>query len=282
MATSLLIAYPDIPVSAMTWKAEVAGVTTPMEEEYPVESLFYGERSNYAIVDGNVSSLDIQFDLGAGFTKAVDHLILGGVDGLITNLVTKAVVQGSTDASSWVDQMGTNADFLTRTLSGPDSNDVVFTQAFNDTIAASPLTAYRYWRLRLASSIGSTMPFSKLYFGTFFDMGEDPESYDWEVISDDVDTWRYPRGHVIMSKSTHARHRFTITWNGITDAKAASFATTILKNPYRNSVFLYAATYLDPLAGQRCVHCKVLSEECTVSQEYQDWNKVVAVFEELV
>lgn len=281
--TSLLIAYPDIPASAMTWKSQASGVDISYADDYPMESLFYGERSNWGIHTSVQTNIELIFDLGLGYSRTVDHFILCGVLNLVqVGIAASAILAGSPDGSAWTNQLGCTTGFSSLTRSGPNSQDIVFTTAFNDTIAGT-LAAYRYWRCKIATSGSSqALWFSKVYCGAFFDMGQEPDYFEWEILSDDVDTWRYPRGHVLMTKSTHTRNRVTIEWDGVTDAKAASFATTILKNPYRHTVVLYTATYHDVLAGYRALHCRVMADECSIKQVKQDWNNITLVCEEMV
>lgn len=281
--TSFLIAYPDITASAMTWKSQSSGSDITYADDYPMESLFYGERHNWGIHSGVQSNIELIFDLGLGYSRTVDHFILCGINNLVQIAVaSSAILAGSADGSTWTNQLGCASLFSSKTRSGPNSYDLVFTPTFNDTIAGT-LAAYRYWRCKIATGGGlEALWFSKVYAGAFFDMGQEPDYFEWEVISDDVDTWRYPRGHVLMTKSTHARHRVTIEWDGVPDAKAAAFATTLLKNPLRHTVVLYTATYLDPLAGYRSLHCRIIADECSITQVKQDWNDITMVVEELV
>lgn len=275
--SSFLISYPDIPATAL-----VVSPTQTWDSTYSLQecNLWYGERHDWARLASATTGISITFDLGVSTTKAVDHFILGGVQLLRSNGVTEARLQGSADASSWANQLGTSSNFQTRTLSGPNGHDVVFTQAFNDTIAAS-LTSYRYWRFFLSGG-SHKFPLSKAYFGTFFNMGKEPDYFEVTIVDDDVDPWRYPRGHVMMTKSTHPRHQILVEWDGVTDAKATEFNTKILSNPTKRHVFLYTATYHDVLFGNRSLHAKVLSEECSISKVKQDWNNVSAVFTEMV
>lgn len=200
---------------------------------------------------------------------------------LISRGVTGAYVQGSPDGAAWTSQLGTTANFQTRTLSGPNGKDCVFTAAFNDTIAGT-LASYRYFKVILTGGSAHSFPVSKLYFGAFFDAGKEPDYFDVNVISNEAEPWRYPRGNVLMTKSAHARNQVTIEWDGLTDAKADEFLTKVLANPVKKHVFLYTATYHDVLFGNRLIHAKVLSDQCTITKRKQDWNDITAVFEEMV
>lgn len=260
-------------------------VITPsasFDDDYPVISTVYGERHAYGQLASTGTSVSITYDLGTGNSRTVDHFILGGAQVLKSNGVTQATLQGSNDGSSWTDQLGTAAGFQTRTFDGPDGDDLIFTAAYNDQYAAT-LAAYRYFKVTLAGGSAHKFPVSKIYFGASFNLGKEPDFYDMEVLAErDADTWQYPRGHIIMSKAYPPKHRFTVEWDGVSDAKAQELFEKILSNPYRHHVFLYTATHLDPLYDNRLVYCRVLSEECLVtkSNERTDWNDVVLVFEE--
>jgi hypothetical protein len=278
MPNSFLICYPDIPQSAL-----VVTTSATMNTDYPIESSFYGRRHNYSQLATSGNSLVVTYDLGTGNTRTIDHLIVGGAQVMLSQAaVTGIYVDGSNNGSTWNAQLGTAANFLTRTFNGPDSDDLIFTLAYNDTRAGT-LAAYRYFRVTFTAGSATSIPFSKLYFGASFDMGVEPSTYDMEVITDqDSDTWKFHRGQVLMTKAFYPKHRFTVEWDGVTDAKATAFKTTILNNPYRDYVWLYAATYADPLYDNKLVYCKVVDEECSVEKQKDNWNVVKCVFEESI
>jgi len=276
MPASFLISFPDVPANAM-----VVTPATIYDTDYPVESLSYGTRHSYGRLATATTSTVITYDLGNGFSRTIDHLILGGIVPLISAGVTQAKVEGSSDGSTWVNQLGTTSGFLSRSFYGPDGQDLVFTPTVNDQLAGT-LISYRYFRLTLSGGGSHKFSFSKAYFGAWFDMDKEPDNYDIESITDDVDTWRYTRGHLLMTKSTYPRHRITVQWDGVTDAKTKEFFTSILSNPYRNKVFLYTSTFLDPLYDNRLMYCQVIAEECSAKKQRGagDWNDITAVFEE--
>lgn len=291
MASSFLILHPDIPSVSLN----ITPLATPsnsalyFDDDFPLASSFYGETYNHAKFEvarlpSGTTGCAISFDLGTGNTRSVDHLVIGGVKSLLAAGVTAVYVQGSNDASTWTNLIGTTANFQTRTKSGPYSDDIIFTPSFNDQIAGGS-TAYRYFKFIVAGATANTaLALRKLYFGTAFDMGKEPDNYNMEVSTeDDADTWKYPRGHVIMSKAFYPRHIFTVEWDGVSDAKANEFATKILGDPYRSTVYLYAESFQDPLYDNRLIHCRVVAESCSISKdnETQGWNDIVAVFEEV-
>jgi hypothetical protein len=210
--------------------------------------------------------------------------MLGGIKSLVATSTNGVLVQGSNNGSTWTSQLGTSSNFLTRTFSGPYKDDVVFVPGFNDEVAGT-LAAYRYFKVIISKASGTAQfAFRKLYFGASVDMGQEPDNYNIEVLTErDSDTWIYPRGHVIMSRAYYPRHRVTVEWDGVSDAKANEFMTKVLGDPYRSTVYLYAGEYQDPLYDNKLMHCRVVSDSCTITKDNatDNWNDIVAVFEEI-
>ena len=279
MATSFLILKPDVPDAAL-----VITSSTAFEEDYPISATFYGRGYTHARIASAVSTLEITFDLGTGNSRTIDHLVLGGIKSLVAASTTGLVVSGSNDGTTWVSQLGTSSGFLTRTANGPYQDDVIFTSTYNDQIAGT-ISAYRYFKVAISKASGTAQfAFRKLYFGESFDMGKEPDSYNLEVINEgDADTWKYPRGHTIFSKAYYPKHRVTVEWDGVSDSMANSFMDRVVNDPYRSTVYLYAANYQDPLYDNKLMHCRVVSTECSISKDNEvlDWNNIKAVFEEV-
>lgn len=279
MPSSFLILAPDVPEGAL-----VVTTTVAFAEDYPLAASFYGVGYNHARLNTASGSLEVTFDLGTGNSRTIDHLVIGGIKSLVASSVNTIKVAGSNNGSTWVDQLGTSSSFLTRTRNGPYSDDVVFTATYNDDIAGT-LAAYRYFKLTIAKASGTAQfAFRKLYFGQAIDMGKEPDSYDLEVLTEgDADTWKYPRGHTIMSKAYYPKHRITVEWDGVSDAKANEFFDKVIKDPYRSTVYLYTSDYDDPLYDNKLMHCRVVADSCDVSKDNErvNWNTVKAVFEEV-
>lgn len=279
MPSSFLILAPDVPEAAL-----VVTTTVAFAEDYPLAASFYGVGYNHARLNAASGNLEVTFDLGTGNSRTIDHLVIGGVKSLVASSVNTIKVAGSNNGSTWIDQLGTSSSFLTRTRNGPYSDDVVFTATYNDDIAGT-LAAYRYFKLTIAKASGTAQfAFRKLYFGQAIDMGKEPDSYDLEVLTEgDADTWKYPRGHTIMSKAYYPKHRITVEWDGVSDAKANEFFDKVIKDPYRSTVYLYTSDYDDPLYDNKLMHCRVVADSCDVSKDNErvNWNTVKAVFEEV-
>lgn len=279
MPSSFLILKPDVPDAALVISSSV-----PFEEDYPVAATFYGRGYTHARISTAATSVDITFDLGTGNSRAVDHLVIGGIKSLVAASTTGVVLSGSNDGTTWVSQLGTTANFLTRTANGPYQDDVIFTPTYNDEIAGT-ISAYRYFKVSISKASGTAQfAFRKLYFGEAFDMGKEPDNYNLEVLTEgDADTWKYPRGHTILSKAYYPKHKVTVEWDGISDLMANDFLNNLVNDPYRSTVYLYAANYQDPLYDNKLMHCRVVSNECSVykDNEVSNWNTITAVFEEV-
>jgi hypothetical protein len=291
MPSSFLILHPDVPSSALnvTPIANPSSSALYFNDDYPLVSSFYGQTYAHSKLDSvklpsGTTGFSITFDLGTGNSRIVDHLIIGGVKSLLAANVSGAYVQGSNNNSTWTNIIGTTNNFQNRTRSGPYSDDIAFTAGFNDQIAGAAV-AYRYFRFIVSGATANTaLAFRKLYFGTAFDIGQEPSTYNMEVLTeDDSDTWKYPRGHVIMSKAFYPKHRFTVEFDGVSDSKVIDLFSKVLGDPYRSTVYLYAASFQDPLYDNRLIHCRVIADQCNVSKdnEVQNWNDVILVFEEI-
>jgi hypothetical protein len=291
MASSFLIFYPDVPALALnvTSTGLPSASALYFDDDYSLVTSFYGETYNHTRLDstrlpsGN-TGMEVVFDLGTGNSRTIDHLVIGGVKSLLAAGATGAYVQGSNDGSTWTSLIGTTANFQTRTKSGPYSDDIVFTPSFNDQIAGSS-AAYRYFKFIISGATANAiLAFRKLYFGSAFDIGKEPSTYNMEVLTeDDSDTWKYPRGHIIMSKAFYPKHQFTVEFDGVTDAKVVELMSKILGDPYRNTVYLYAESFQDPLYDNRLIHCRVIADSCSITKDNEtlNWNDVILVFEEI-
>lgn len=279
MASSFLIMFPDITRSALTYSSSVAFL-----EDYPLESSFDGKGYTFAKTETPAASVTATFDLGLNQARTVDHLIIGGVQSLRALSIAQVKVEASNDGAVWQEQLGTNSNFMSKTFEGPYQDDIIFTADKNNDLTPN-LRPFRYFRLTIGSGGASQVyAFRKLYFGQAFDMGAEPSNYNLEVTSeDDADTWKYPRGHIIMSRAFNVKHRITVEWDGVSDSKANEFAAKILNDPYRATVYLATGNYSDPLYDNKLLHCRVVADQCSVtkSNEALNWNDIVAVFEEV-
>ena len=278
MAASFLIYHPDVPVQALVTTSAAA-----YDPDYPVGSWATGRRSNYGQLLSPATTTTVTFDLGTGNARTLDHFLLGGVQALRANATTQARVQGSSNGSTWVDQLGTASGFASSTAHGPDARDVLFRPGLNDTFGAT-LAAYRHFRVVLGSAAAQTFAVSKVFLGAAFDMGKEPDDYDLRVEPDATGTWDYLRGQVLMEKSAPARHTVVVEWDGVTDAKADEFDRKVIAPAARDTLFLATAVWLDPLYDNRLMHVKLVPEDTSITPKRGagDWNDIKATFREEV
>lgn len=275
---SFLVCHPDVPAAAM-----VVTPSVPFDELYPWDNTLYGERWAFAQAAADQTGVSVTYDLGTGNTRAANYLLLGGAQALRANGVTECRLQGSSNGTTWVDQLGTAGGFQTRAFMGLDADDVIFTAAVNDQFAAA-LSPYRYWRVVLSGGAAHRFPVSKVYFGQAFDAGAEPDLSTPEVLAErDRDTWRYPRGHVTMSRAFYPKLRVTVEWDNLPDATAKAMLRTLLANPFKHHAFLYTGTWHDPLFDSRLVHARAVDRECSFARKRQQGDCVdaVMVYEEL-
>lgn len=279
MTSSFLILLPDVPASALT-----VASTQVYDTDHLPHSSFYGQGYLCSRLSAAASSVSITFDLGTGNSRTIDHLVLGGVKSLLATNVAKALVQGSNNGTTWVNQLGTTSALSSKTADGPRNDSIIFTATKNDDLAGT-LIAYRYFRFTMETSSGtSNFPLNKLYFGEAFDIGQEPSNYELTLIDEkDADTWKYPRGHTIMSKAFYSKHRLVVEWDGITDAKANEFMNKVLLNPWSNTVFLYTQSYKDPLYDNTLLFCRIVPDGCYVEKrnDVDNWNDIKVEFEEV-
>lgn len=289
-SSSFWILYPDIPVRALSYSD--GGYANGLPVPNRLESAFYGEEYNRPGKGSAYfpTSYSIVFDLGTDRSSSANYLLLHGISMFVGNSesLSSAILAGSNDNSSYTNILGCTAGtFSTRSYAGTDNDTVLFTPVLNTNVTSppDPIPSYRYFRLTLTFNASPSWLPSKIYLGTAFDMGKEPDFYDMEVSTEgNADTWVYPRGHTIMSKAFYPRHRATIEWDGVSDAKATEFFEKILSDPYNKTFFLYTQTYLDPLYDNEVLHCRINSEQSYIEKDNEraDWNKVYAVFEEVV
>jgi hypothetical protein len=131
--------------------------------------------------------------------------------------------------------MGTSRGFLTRTFNGPYRDDIIFTSSFDMIKSRLLLSAYQYFKVIISKASGTAQyAFRKLYFRRLTRYGKGARcEYNLEVNTErdseylEVCTF----GHVIMSRAFYPRHRVTVEWDGVSDAKANELALKIMGDP---------------------------------------------------
>lgn len=241
--------YPQIPYNALTSSADAE------DASYPHENIITGSRANWYQRGSTGTSANITFDLGSGNTDTAEYLYIARAD-LLTALGSDIDIElrASTDNFSASDvAIDTSATNITDSdLTGPNTEDLLVT--FTES------SAYRYWRVKLASSSSYDYIFSKAFFGTWFDFGSRDPLYPFSVReSASGKAFLADSGAVYRSRGGKSQMRIELTWR-VTDAVAESFRATIGKFWDVHTFVLYAedANTRTHLGGAEVLHVRML------------------------
>lgn len=224
MATNLLIGYADIPLAS-----EYSAVSNTTSSTSPYTNLFGGNKTDLMYVSPTASGdTRISFRLPTGIAKPCDFLYLGRA-----NLLQQAAVGTITLKANSVDNYATASTvktlsaFGSTTLYGPNLDDYV------ESFTAS--SGYRYWWVNYNASAASTIAHSKLFFGSAFDPGIDPNA----------------SATITRLKVGGAQRRSTfsleLSWEGMTYAKAVAMYTLFYRTRRYIPIVLFTRTWHDIL-----------------------------------
>lgn len=198
MATNLLLGYPQIFFDSTVW-AGPTGATG-----YDDENVMTGSRALRYKRSAAGTSSEWDLHLDAGVTVNPDYLYIARANLLRLNDSASTTWTLLADDNTGFASPETETDtFDTSDLVGPDSDDLLATLSFT--------TAYRYFRFTIETTVSFQHETSKILIGDWFDFGRDP-SVSAEVTRDAPRSW-----------SRRSAYDFRLTWDGITDAKLATF-----------------------------------------------------------
>lgn len=229
---------------------------------YVLENLLSGSRSDLWRTTTSQTAV-IHTDMGSGSTATPYYYYLARAD-LYYNAVKastsgKTILESSSNDSSWSNQ-------LTETwysLFGPRGEDYI-------NVFGAGVSATRYWRVTLTTGDGATTSkhtLSKLMFGSYFDLGRDPE---------------YGVMKRRAFKQPGARDQAFILnaqWRGITDAKRMELNDSILAYRDVSPIVLYETTD-NLLQGFKLLHAWIV--DCKVTPISLNSNEISMTFEECI
>lgn len=258
MATNLLIAFPDL-----TYHSLITYGTNPELGATNYDLIAGARYTTYKRSAAGTSTI-FDFDLGASATQAANCLILVRAKMLSTQDSTATVtVQSANAYFAALDTTG--AITISSNLYGPDVDD--FSAGANMLTTFS--TARRYWRVTLTTVASFKHEFSKLYLGTYFDMGVDP-SYPMDIKS-------------VVTSTKDRRPRFIVNynWRGVTTAKVQELRSKILMKKDIFPIFLddVNGTYHKYTLGHKLLNCWV--RDTTITQTGYDRHDIDMNLEEL-
>lgn len=273
--SNLIILYPDIPQAATRFIAASSFSGTANEnEDWPAYNTFRGARWQLWKTTSNATAQYLTYDLGPSVTKSVNFLVLSRLDILYNTLNVALDINYSDDGTSFSSGYNEAAISNLYPFSGPYSND-----AYGRSVS---IGAHRYWQIKFSNAASFALSIGKIYFGTAFDPGVDPDSYTPPRLFDSKSIFNTSGGTLIKGKSDLPRYEFEITWQGLTDAKISSFFDDIYAKRLNTNFFLYTNTYHDVLNGNRLVHCALTEATATHRHEKSNFNNLTCKFLEVL
>lgn len=267
---TLYISYPDIPANSITI---TPSVTSDVDQN--AWNLVTGERYLRTRAGASGTALDYVFDLGSNYANkqaTVDHLIISHASLLKNVPITSWTLSSSPDNSAWTSRISVNP-VSGVTLYGPDGFDAIST--------ISVTSAFRYWKLALASAGSTVFQMGKVYFGALFSFSTHPQ-YKIERIPLSDSTWYADSGSKYFARALAPVYRFTLNWVGVSDEEVESFQSKVTSQSRLAGYFLYTDATHEILDNQRLVHCRLIDAQCRQIGNTPDYNEVSAVFEEML
>ncbi len=209
MATNLEFLYPHIPFTGTN------GTFPTADTGYNSSAVITGPRANF--FRASASGTSVAWDWDYGTTVTPNYCVIAHADWLTKRDTANIsyTIRGASD-SGFVTGTNYTGTISTASLLGPTLSDSY--------ISFSP-NAYRYWRVTLTTTASMKHMLSKIYLGTAFDLGRDPE------FSSALQ--RYASG-------THRQSKMLVEleYEGVLNATRQSFFDTIVKYADSNPVFL--------------------------------------------
>lgn len=269
---TLYLANPDIP-----WRATARAQSVTYDVLNNVGNTVFGERylcSTATPASGG--AINLEWDLGTGLTSTIDYLIIARAKDLRDQGTTTVKLDSSTTGTGGAyTNRYSDATLQTTTLYGPGGNDYLAT--------GLGLSAFRCWRFGITGGPADPLTprtLCKVYFGNAFDFGVPPAGWDFKRAPVSTPTFEATSGATDMRRVDELVYTFNYRFEGMTDAKIASFYDTILRYSHRHRYFLYTTTGVhEVLNNLRVLHCKLVSHQH--DQIKQNWNNLSLTFEQV-
>lgn len=269
------LSYPAIP-----FDAKVRAQSVTFSEDRPIGNTIYGERYQYASATAGVSgAISMEWDLGVGFTSTVDHIIAANAAKLKAQGVTSISLDSASDGiGGTYSNVWTDASFNSATLYGPDAQDYIAT--------GLSLTAKRTWKVKLSGGAASTREINKIYFGTAWNPGKDPD-YSYKLIQPEGGKVTTEDGGVKCLRLGDGRYQVGMSWEGVTDAQAQIFFDRVASKWQIHKFFLYTVDNHRTLNNLRLLHVRLLSaptisrRTISVNNAPQGYTSISCEFQEV-
>lgn len=258
MATNLLILYPDLPLSASTITTDT--LKTGSDAAYGVT----GSRALIVQESAAGTTITTDYDLGAGITDAPNFVAVIGANMALQLAAKDSLTEANVnvygdDNSSFTSPDSDTAAITSASLLGPRLQDYARLVTF--------ATAYRYWRVQIGNASASqAFMYSKIFLGSYFDMGRDPI---------------YPpiRQHMPVAKGfrAHPDNTIMLSWRGISDASKKSFAALSAQRDMMSFILWDQGDVL--FDGDTLLYCQ-MTDASFITSGRNRWD-IEATFREL-
>lgn len=256
MPSNLLIGYADIPNAAIS-----TTLTRTQSSMYPYSNVTGGNKTDLFYLNAAAAGDTIAtFTLEAGLNRPANFLYIGRANLLQqANVDTITLKAGITSVYGSATTIKTYPSFTTQQLYGPNQDD------FIDTFALT--SAWRCWFVNYNATAASLIPHAKLFLGTSFDPGRDPNA--------PATITRIKQGGAQIRPT----FSFDITWEGITYQKAIEMYLKFYKTRRFVPLVLFTTTWHDILMGHRAIFCRLT--EMSMPPRVTDYCDISATFEEM-
>lgn len=257
MPTNLLIGYAAIPNTATS-----SSINNASSLMFPYSNLFGGNRTDLHYLDTATSGdTRIMLDLGSGATQSSNFLYIARANLLQQASVGTITLKAhTTNDYATATTIRTLSSFGSQALYGPNGDD--FIESYADSVAR------QYWFINYNATSASKIPHAKVFFGSSFDPGVDPNA--------NATITRIKQGGAQRSAS----FSIDLTWNGMTYAKAVQMYLQFFRTRRHRPIILFTTSWHDILMGYRVLFCRMT--QMSMPPRVTDYCDVSASFEELL
>jgi hypothetical protein len=272
--TNLYLSYPSIP-----FDAKVRAQSVTFSEDRPIGNTIYGERYQYSSCTAGASgAIDIEWDLGVGYSTAVDHVIVPNAYKLIQQGTDTIELDAADDGIGGAySNVWSDSSFDSATLRGADSLDYITT--------GLSLSAARTWKIKLSGGSATTREINKIYFGTAWNPSKDP-NFSYQVVMPEGGSVTTEEGGYYCVRLGDGRYQIQLSWTGVSDAQTQIFYERIVKYWQLHKFFLFTTAEHRILNNLKLMHVRCLSEpqisRRTVYRagNWEGYNSIDAEFQE--
>jgi len=247
---------------------------TPTAHNEPVHAVMSKNRHTFTNTYTAEASAYINYNLGSTTNRTYDYFAIIRADRIHKEADENLYIRLYTDDSgggTYTLRHEINYT-LGSTRHDPKNQDLIaeFTPFTTDHQWVAPYVVAH-------SATSQTWCFTQFYFGELFDIGADPMDFTAKE-NLRVGTLSAENGSLHSSEAQKQPIQFTISWTGITDAKAQS-AQDLIWNANEHGIVLYC-TNDDLTDGYTMCHCHKM--ELEVERVWTNYNIVTMKLEEII